>query len=149
MIINIQGGPEGQSRPGFGAQTSYFVNELGVAVRFPNVRGSTGYGKTFLKLDNGFLREVSYRDIGTLIDWIKQNPELDGNSIMVTGGSYGGHMTWNVATRYDDEICCRRARLLSFGAHLAKATCDAKPNQLPQRTEAYAGRVTCSSAWAR
>jgi dipeptidyl aminopeptidase/acylaminoacyl peptidase len=107
VIINIHGGPEGQSRPGFGAQTNYFVNELGVAVLFPNVRGSTGYGKTFLKLDNGFLREDSYKDIGTLIDWIKQNPELDGNSIMVTGGSYGGHMTWNVATRYDDEICCQ------------------------------------------
>jgi dipeptidyl aminopeptidase/acylaminoacyl peptidase len=107
VIINIHGGPEGQSRPGFSAQTNYYVNELGVAVLFPNVRGSTGYGKTFLKLDNGFLREDTYKDIGTLIDWIKQNPELNGDSIMVTGGSYGGHMTWNVATRYDDEICCQ------------------------------------------
>jgi dipeptidyl aminopeptidase/acylaminoacyl peptidase len=107
VIINIHGGPEGQSRPGFSAGTNYYVNELGVAVLFPNVRGSTGYGKSFLKLDNGFLREDTYKDIGTLIDWIKQNPELDGNSIMVTGGSYGGHMTWNVATRYDDEICCQ------------------------------------------
>jgi dipeptidyl aminopeptidase/acylaminoacyl peptidase len=107
VIINIHGGPEGQSRPGFSAGTNYYVNELGVAVLFPNVRGSTGYGKSFLKLDNGFLREDTYKDIGTLIEWIKQNPELDGNSIMVTGGSYGGHMTWNVATRYDDEICCQ------------------------------------------
>ncbi len=107
VIINIHGGPEGQSRPGFSAGTNYYVNELGVAVIFPNVRGSTGYGKSFLKLDNGFLREDSYKDIGTLIDWIKQNPELDGNSIMVTGGSYGGHMTWNVATRYDEELCCQ------------------------------------------
>jgi len=107
VIINIHGGPEGQSRPGFSAGTNYYVNELGVAVIFPNVRGSTGYGKSFLKLDNGFQREDTYKDIGALIDWIKQNPELDGNSIMVTGGSYGGHMTWNVATRYDDEICCQ------------------------------------------
>ena len=107
VIINIHGGPEGQSRPGFSAQTNYYVNELGVAVVFPNVRGSTGYGKTFLKLDNGFHRDDSYKDIGTLIDWIKQNPDLDGNSIMVTGGSYGGNMTWAVATMYEDEICCQ------------------------------------------
>ena len=107
IIINIHGGPEGQSRPGFNAGTNYFVNELGVAVIYPNVRGSTGYGKSFLKLDNGFLREDSYKDIGALIDWIKQNPELDANAIMVTGGSYGGHMTWNVARLYDDELCCQ------------------------------------------
>jgi dipeptidyl aminopeptidase/acylaminoacyl peptidase len=107
VIVNIHGGPEGQSRPGFSAGTNYYVNELGVAVIYPNVRGSTGYGKSFLKLDNGFQREDTYKDIGSLIDWIKQSPELDGNSIMVTGGSYGGHMTWNVATRYDDELCCQ------------------------------------------
>ena len=107
VIINIHGGPEGQSRPGFSAGTNYYVNELGVAVLFPNVRGSTGYGKSFLKLDNGFLREGTYKDIGALIDWIKQSPDLDANSIMVTGGSYGGHMTWAVAMLYDDEICCQ------------------------------------------
>jgi len=107
VIINIHGGPEGQARPGFSAGTNYYVNELGVAVIFPNVRGSTGYGKSFLKLDNGFLREGSYKDIGSLIDWIKQNPELDSNAIMVTGGSYGGNMTWAVATLYEDELCCQ------------------------------------------
>jgi dipeptidyl aminopeptidase/acylaminoacyl peptidase len=107
VIINIHGGPEGQSRPGFSAGTNYYVSELGVAVLFPNVRGSTGYGKTFLKLDNGFLREGTYKDIGALIDWIKQSPDLDSSSIMATGGSYGGHMTWAVATLYDDELCCQ------------------------------------------
>ena len=107
VIINIHGGPEGQSRPGFSAQTNYYVNELGVAVLFPNVRGSTGYGKTFLKLDNGFLREGSYKDIGTLLDWIKQSPDLDSSSVMVTGGSYGGHMTWAVAMLYEDQLCCQ------------------------------------------
>ena len=63
MIIDIHGGPEGQSRPWFQAENNYFVNELGIAVIQPNVRGSTGYGKTFLKLDNGFLREGTYKDI--------------------------------------------------------------------------------------
>ena len=108
VIINIHGGPEGQARPGFGSfGTNYYVNELGVAVIFPNVRGSTGYGKTFLKLDNGFHRDDSYKDIGSLIDWIKQSPDLDSNAIMVTGGSYGGNMTWAVATMYEDEISCQ------------------------------------------
>lgn len=107
VIINIHGGPEGQARPGFSAGTNYYVNELGVAVIFPNVRGSTGYGKSFLKLDNGFLRDGSYKDIGSLIDWIKQSPDLDSNAIMVTGGSYGGNMTWAIATMYEDEIACQ------------------------------------------
>jgi dipeptidyl aminopeptidase/acylaminoacyl peptidase len=107
VIINIHGGPEGQARPGFSAGTNYYINELGVAVIFPNVRGSTGYGKSFLKLDNGFLREGSYKDIGSLLDWIKQNPDLDSDAIMVTGGSYGGFMTWAVATHYEDAISCQ------------------------------------------
>src|SRR4029077_18528066 len=74
VIIDIHGGPEGQFRPDFNGRVNYFFNELGVAVIFPNVRGSTGYGKTFLSLDNGFLREGSYKDIGTLLDWIQTQP---------------------------------------------------------------------------
>ena len=73
---------------------------------FPNIRGSSGYGKSFLKLDNGYLREDAYKDIGALLDWIKANPELDGDRIMVTGGSYGGHMTLVTATRYNAQIRC-------------------------------------------
>jgi dipeptidyl aminopeptidase/acylaminoacyl peptidase len=106
VIVNIHGGPEGQSRPGFQGRNNYYVTELGVAMLFPNVRGSTGYGKTFLKLDNGFHRDETYKDIGALLDWIKQQPSLDGDKIMITGGSYGGHMTYAVATFYSDRICC-------------------------------------------
>ncbi|HEY6192310.1 MAG TPA: prolyl oligopeptidase family serine peptidase [Bacteroidota bacterium] len=106
VIINIHGGPESQFRPGFLGRNNYYLNELGAAILFPNVRGSTGYGKTFLKLDNGFKREDSYRDIGALIDWIKTQPGLDGDRIMVTGGSYGGFMTFAVATTYNDKIRC-------------------------------------------
>jgi len=102
--INIHGGPEGQSRPGFLGRTNYLINELGVAILFPNVRGSTGYGKTFTQLDNGFLREGTYKDIGALLDWIAQQPDLDAKRVLVTGGSYGGHMTLAVATRYNDRI---------------------------------------------
>jgi dipeptidyl aminopeptidase/acylaminoacyl peptidase len=73
---------------------------------FPNVRGSTGYGKTFLKLDNATKRDHTHKDIGALLDWIKQQPGLDGDRIMITGGSYGGYMTWAIATDYNDKIRC-------------------------------------------
>jgi dipeptidyl aminopeptidase/acylaminoacyl peptidase len=106
IIINIHGGPEGQSRPGFLGRNNYYLDELGIAMVFPNVRGSTGYGKTWVALDNGFRREDSYKDIESLLHWIKQQPNLDGDKIMVTGGSYGGHMTLATATRYNDLIAC-------------------------------------------
>ncbi len=106
VIVNIHGGPEGQYRPGFLGRNNYFLSEMGVAIIFPNVRGSSGYGKTFLKLDNGMHRDDTYKDTGALLDWIKQSPQLDGDKIMITGGSYGGHMTWATATFYNDKICC-------------------------------------------
>ena len=106
VIVNIHGGPEGQSRPGFLGRNNYFLNELGVAILFPNVRGSTGYGKTYVAMDNGFKREDSYKDIETLLHWLKDQPSIDGDRIMVTGGSYGGHMTLATATRYNDLIAC-------------------------------------------
>jgi len=104
--IIIHGGPEGQARPGFLGQSNYSLNELGVALLYPNVRGSDGYGKTFLDLDNGFLREASYQDIGALLDWIATQPDLDAGRIMVSGGSYGGHMTLAVSYLYSDRIAC-------------------------------------------
>ena len=106
MIINIHGGPEGQFRPGFLGRNNYYLNELGIALIFPNVRGSTGYGKTFLAMDNGMLREGSYKDVNSLFDWIQQQPDLDSDRILVTGGSYGGFMTLAVATNYNNRICC-------------------------------------------
>jgi len=106
VIINIHGGPEGQTRPSFAGRDNYFVNELGIAIIYPNVRGSTGYGKTFQKLDNGFLREGSYKDINSLLDWIQAQPDLDAGKVMITGGSYGGFMTLAVATNSNDRICC-------------------------------------------
>jgi dipeptidyl aminopeptidase/acylaminoacyl peptidase len=106
VIINIHGGPESQYRPGYLGRNNYFINELGCAMLFPNVRGSEGYGKTFLKLDNGFQREDSYKDISALLDWIPSRPELDAAKIMVTGGSYGGFMTLQVAWNYADRIRC-------------------------------------------
>ncbi len=106
VIVNIHGGPESQYRPGFLGRGNYLINELGCAVIFPNVRGSSGYGKTFVGLDNGFKREDSYRDIDALLDWIRTQPGLDADRIMITGGSYGGHMTLAVSTFYADKIRC-------------------------------------------
>ena len=104
VIINIHGGPESQSRPGFLGRNNYYLNELGVSIIYPNVRGSSGFGKTFVGLDNGLKREDSVKDIGALLDWIATRPELDASRVMVTGGSYGGYMTLAVSTHYTDRI---------------------------------------------
>jgi dipeptidyl aminopeptidase/acylaminoacyl peptidase len=104
VIIDIHGGPEAQFRPGFLGRNNYYLNNLGVALIFPNVRGSAGYGKTFLKLDNGFKREDAVKDIGALLDWIAQQPDLDKDRILVRGGSYGGYMSLAIATTYSDRI---------------------------------------------
>ena len=104
VIVDIHGGPEGQAQPGFQGRDNYLLNELGVALIFPNVRGSSGYGKTFLKLDNGVLREDSVKDIGALLDWIAAQPDLDASRVVVQGGSYGGYMANAVAVRYSDRI---------------------------------------------
>jgi dipeptidyl aminopeptidase/acylaminoacyl peptidase len=106
VIIDIHGGPEGQSRPWFSSITQYWVNELGCAVILPNVRGSTGYGKSYLALDNGFNREESVKDIGALLDWIETQPGLDADRVAVYGGSYGGYMVLAAMTNYPERIRC-------------------------------------------
>jgi dipeptidyl aminopeptidase/acylaminoacyl peptidase len=106
LMVEIHGGPEGQSRPDFLGPWNYLVNELGVAALLPNIRGSLGYGKTFSQLDNGFLREGAYKDIGAMLEWVKTRPDLDADRILVAGGSYGGHMTLAVSYLYSDRIRC-------------------------------------------
>lgn len=106
VLVVIHGGPEGQSQPTFLGRSNYLLNELGIALVYPNVRGSTGYGKTFSLLDNGFKREDSYKDINALFDWIAARPDLDADRVALTGGSYGGHMTLAVSTFYSNRIRC-------------------------------------------
>jgi dipeptidyl aminopeptidase/acylaminoacyl peptidase len=106
VIINIHGGPESQARPIFQARNNYFLNELGVAVVYPNVRGSSGYGKTYLTLDNGFKREDSVADIGALIEWLRGDARTDGSRLCVMGGSYGGYMVLASLTHYSDRLRC-------------------------------------------
>ncbi|MEE9162844.1 MAG: alpha/beta fold hydrolase [Candidatus Neomarinimicrobiota bacterium] len=104
VVIHIHGGPEGQYRPSFSSTFQYWINELGVAVLAPNVRGSNGYGKTYVQLDNGFKREESVRDIGALLDWIGTQPDLDNERVAVYGGSYGGYMVLAAMTHYNDRL---------------------------------------------
>jgi dipeptidyl aminopeptidase/acylaminoacyl peptidase len=106
VMINIHGGPEGQALASFAGSNNYYTNEMGVALIFPNVRGSSGFGKTFIAKDNGFLREDSVKDIGALLDWIALQPDLDKDRVMIMGGSYGGYMTLATAFHYADKIRC-------------------------------------------
>ncbi|GAA5083192.1 S9 family peptidase [Lysobacter panacisoli] len=104
VVINIHGGPEGQSLPTFNPTAQFLANELGVAMLLPNVRGSEGYGKTYLGLDNADKREDSVKDIGALLDWVAQQPELDATRVGVYGGSYGGYMVLSSLMHYSDRI---------------------------------------------
>ena len=104
VLISIHGGPEAQSLPVFSPITEFYLRESGIAVLYPNVRGSEGYGKTYLKLDNGMSREDSVKDIGALLDWIAKQPELDANRVAVIGGSYGGYMVLASMTHYNDRL---------------------------------------------
>ena len=104
VIISIHGGPEGQARPSFSSTYQLWMANLGAAVITPNVRGSDGYGKEYLSLDNGFKREDSVKDIGALLDWIETQPHLDSNRVAVYGGSYGGYMVLASAVHYSDRL---------------------------------------------
>ncbi|NWF51276.1 MAG: S9 family peptidase [Ignavibacteriaceae bacterium] len=106
VVIDIHGGPEGQAQPYFNPIVQYYVNEMGIAVIEPNVRGSSGYGKSYLQLDNGFKREESVQDIGKLLDWIAAQPDLDAKRVAVTGGSYGGYMVLASMTHFNDRLKC-------------------------------------------
>ncbi|MEO8365314.1 MAG: prolyl oligopeptidase family serine peptidase [Pseudoxanthomonas sp.] len=104
VVISIHGGPESQAVPSFNPNAQFLANELGVAVLVPNVRGSSGYGKTYLTLDNADKREDSVKDIGALLDWIATQPELDARRVGVSGGSYGGYMVLASLMHYGDRI---------------------------------------------
>ena len=105
LIVNIHGGPEGQTRPGFQGRNNYLLNEQGIAIFYPNVRGSSGYGKRFISLDNGpFKREDSVKDIGAYLTRLTADPALDPARMAVTGGSYGGYMCYASAIAYPDAF---------------------------------------------
>ncbi len=104
VIISIHGGPEGQARPSFNSSYQMWMKKLGAIVIVPNVRGSSGYGKSYVSLDNGFNREDSVKDIGALLDWIETQPDMDKDRVAVIGGSYGGYMVLACGVHYSDRL---------------------------------------------
>jgi len=104
VIIDVHGGPDEQFRPRYNYEENYFLNVLGIAKIYPNVRGSTGYGKTFAHLDDGLRRVDAVKDIGALLDWIKAQPYLDSDRVMIEGGSYGGYLALSAAYTYSDRV---------------------------------------------
>ncbi len=106
VVIHAHGGPEFQYFPVFDSTFQYWAAELGITVISPNIRGSTGYGRTFHQLDNGVKREDAVRDIGALLDWIDKQPDLDKHRIGIFGGSYGGYLVLGSLLNYPDRITC-------------------------------------------
>jgi len=104
VLIDIHGGPEGQAVPVWSPFTQFLVKEMGFTVITPNVRGSTGYGRTYLDLDNGEDREDAVKDIGALLVWIGLQKDLDAKNVFVSGGSYGGYMSLASMVNFSDRL---------------------------------------------
>jgi dipeptidyl aminopeptidase/acylaminoacyl peptidase len=104
VLIEIHGGPESQALPGWNPFTQFLVNELGFVVITPNVRGSSGYGRAWLDLDNGEDREDAIKDIGALLVWIGAQRDLDAKQVFVAGGSYGGYMSLASMVNFGDRL---------------------------------------------
>jgi len=105
-LMIFHGGPEGQSRPGYRGTALYYLNELGVALIYPNVRGSTGYGRTYLGLDDILKRGDAVKDVGAVLDWVARSERLDPTRVAALGGSYGGFMSLACLTNYPDRFRC-------------------------------------------
>ena len=103
VVVSWHGGPEAQERPTFQPVAQLLV-QGGIAVLIPNVRGSDGYGKAYLALDDGVKREEALGDIGATLDWVATRPELDAGRVGVFGGSYGGYMVLATAAFYPSRI---------------------------------------------
>ena len=101
FVVSFHGGPEGQERPVFRADYQALLAE-GIGVFAPNVRGSSGFGKKFVNLDNGELRFNGIKDIKSSVDYLVTNHIADPRRIGITGGSYGGYMTMAGLTEYPD-----------------------------------------------
>jgi dipeptidyl aminopeptidase/acylaminoacyl peptidase len=104
VIIHVHGGPENQYRPRFNSDFQMWIDQLGVAVIAPNIRGSLGYGSYYVTLDDGYNREASVKDIGALLDWIAQQPKLDKDRVAIIGASYGGYVALASAVHYSDRL---------------------------------------------
>ena len=112
VIIYAHGGPESQFRPRFNPRFQMWIDQLGVAIVAPNIRGSLGYGSRYITLDDGYNREAAISDIGALLDWIAEQKRLDETRVAVVGASYGGYIALASAVHYSDRL---RAAVDQFG----------------------------------
>ena len=99
VVVYIHGGPESQSRAVYNPLLQYFLN-LGYAVVTPNIRGSTGYGKTYTHLDDVRKRMDAVKDLISLVEWLKGDKNVDIGKIAIMGGSYGGFMVLSAISHY-------------------------------------------------
>ena len=106
VLIDCHGGPATQEKPYFSYLFQFYLNEMGIAVIAPNIRGSTGYGREFMLLDDRDKREDAVKDIGALLDWVQSQPQLDARRVAIKGGSYGGYMALAAMVHYSDRLCC-------------------------------------------
>ena len=104
VLVNIHGGPDDKERARWLGRSNYFLNETGVAIIYPNVRGSSGFGRAFQQMDDGRAREAPIKDIGALLDWIASRPDLDRGRVMLTGASYGGWLALEAGVHHNDRI---------------------------------------------
>jgi dipeptidyl aminopeptidase/acylaminoacyl peptidase len=132
VMVVIHGGPQSQSLPGYQGRYNYFLNEMGVALLYPNVRGSWGYGRGFHTLDDGLHRGDAVKDLGALLDWIRVQPELDPGRVMLSGGSYGGYLALSAAAAYNDRIRCTVARLAPSNLVTLLQTARSGENRRPE-----------------
>lgn len=106
VLMIFHGGPEGQSRPGYRGSFHFYLNELGVALVYPNIRGSTGYGRKYLGLDDGVKRGDAIKDVGAILDWVAKSDRLDARRVAAYGGSYGGFMSLACLVNYAERFRC-------------------------------------------
>ena len=104
VLVNIHGGPDQNERVRWQGRSNYILNELGVAIIYPNVRGSSGFSREFGALDDGKLRGNAVKDIGALLDWLATRPELDKTRVVLLGASSGGWLALEAGIAYNDRI---------------------------------------------
>ncbi len=103
VVFQVHGGPTGQSVASFDSAAQYYADR-GIAVFKPNVRGSTGFGRTFVTLDDQRKRLDSVRDLVDMVAFLKTDGRVDANRTAVMGGSYGGYMVNAVVGAYPDAF---------------------------------------------
>jgi dipeptidyl aminopeptidase/acylaminoacyl peptidase len=104
VLVQIHGGPDLRERARWQGRSNYFLNEMGIALLYPNVRGSAGFGRKFGHMDNGKLRGDAVKDIGAMLDWVGGRPEFDKNRVVLMGASYGGWLALQAGITYNDRI---------------------------------------------